>query len=387
MRFIRGISFLLMVFELMVLNAGCWNYREIDKLTLVTGAAIDKDDGTGKYVVTVEVLDIQPGGQDVETTTRTLSTEADTIFDAIRDLAKQTSERLFWSHAKTVIISRSIADEGILPIIDFISRDQETRFSMFIYISDKKMAKEVFQARDVPSENVSYFLAELKTIKNTIPEFPTATIKSFIVDIYEEGVEPIIPVVSSIENNGEHIPNIKGSVVFKDDKAIGYLNEEDTKNTLLIKDEINGGVFAQTIQSEKETKKMTLEIFKNDVKIIPRYINGEVMIEVKIDTNLSIGEMMGDIKVTTEKEHLALKESIEKQIESRCEKTIKKVQKEYGSDIFGFGRAIKAKMPKVWKQIGSEWDERFKDLKVSVKSNVQIRNTALMREPIENIKR
>ena len=387
MRFIRGISFLLIVFVLMVMNAGCWNYREIDKLTLVTGAAIDKDDGTGKYVVTVEVLDIQPGGQDVETTTRTLSTEADTIFDAIRDLAKQTSERLYWSHAKTVIISRSIADEGILPIIDFISRDQETRFSMFIYISDKKMAKEVFQAKDVPSENVSYFLAELKSIKNTIPEYPTATIKRFAMDVNEEGVEPLVPVVCTIENNGENIPNIKGSMAFKGDKAVGYLNEVDTKTVLLIKDEVGGGVFVHTIHGEKETDKLTLEIFKNKTRIIPRYVDGEVIIEIKINTNIAVGEMMGDIEVTTEKEHLALKERIEKEVEKQCERTIKKVQKEYGSDIFGFGREIKAKMPEIWKEIGSEWDDRFRDLKINVESTIEIRNTALIREPIEEVKR
>jgi len=376
-----------MVFILMVLISGCWNYREIDKFTIVTGTAIDKDEETGKFMITVEVLEIQPGAQDVKTTTRILTSEAETIFYAIRDLAKQTSERLYWSHAKTVIINRSLADEGILPIIDFLARDQETRFSMFLYISDKKTAKEIFQGKDVPSENVSYFLAELKSIKNTIPEYPTATIKSFIVDIYEEGMEPLIPVVSTIEINGESIPDIKGSIVLKEDKALGYLNEDDTRTALLIKDEINGGVFVHTIQEEEETKKMTLEIFKNNTRVIPQYVDGEVMMEIKIDTKLAIGEMMGKIEVTTEKEHLALKDSIEKQIERQCEAMIKKVQKEYGSDIFGFGRAIKAKMPEVWREIGPEWDDRFRDLKVSVESTVQIRNTSLMREPIEDVKR
>jgi len=371
----------------MVTGSGCWNYREIDKLTIVTGAAVDKAEDTGKYIVTVEAIEIQPGAQDVETTSRVLSSEEQTIFYAIRNLAKHTGERLYWSHAKTVIISRELANEGLLPVIDLIARDQETRFSMLLYISDKKTAKEILEANDVPSDNVSYFLAELKNLKSTIPEYPTTTIKSFVLDVNEEGVEPLIPVVCITENNGESIPNIKGSVVFKKDKAIGYLNEIDTRTVLLIKNEIKGGVIVHNIDEEKETKKLTLEIFKNKTKIIPRYVDGEVMIEVKMETNVSIAEMTGEIHVTTEKEYFALKESIEDQIEKQCQEAIKKVQKEYGSDIFGFGREIKARMPKIWKEIGTEWDDRFKDLKVSVESNIQIRNTALLREPIEKLTR
>lgn len=37
--------------------SGCWNYREVDKLTTVAGIAIDKGVEDGQIKLTVEVVD------------------------------------------------------------------------------------------------------------------------------------------------------------------------------------------------------------------------------------------------------------------------------------------------------------------------------------------
>ena len=41
------------------LTTACWNYREVDRITIVTGFAIDKKDDQGNYLLTFEVIDFQ----------------------------------------------------------------------------------------------------------------------------------------------------------------------------------------------------------------------------------------------------------------------------------------------------------------------------------------
>jgi spore germination protein KC len=48
-----------------ILAAGCWSYREVDKLGIVAGVAVDTG-ANGQYKLTVEIVHIS-GGKDTKT--------------------------------------------------------------------------------------------------------------------------------------------------------------------------------------------------------------------------------------------------------------------------------------------------------------------------------
>ena len=56
--------------------------------------------------------------------------------------------------------------------------------------------------------------------------------------------------------------------------------------------------------------------------------------------------------------------------------TIRMVQKQYGSDIFGFGSKIHEDLPDDWKRLKPEGDKTFKTAKVEVDAEVKLRNSA-----------
>lgn len=63
-------------------------------------------------------------------------------------------------------------------------------------------------------------------------------------------------------------------------------------------------------------------------------------------------------------------------MEDTINQTIESVQKQYESDIFGFGEAIHRSNPKEWKKIKRQWrDEGFSELSANVKVDVKLQHT------------
>jgi spore germination protein KC len=104
-----------------MLLSGCWNYREIDKLAIVAGVAIDREQETNRFLMTTEIIDLKSSGKEVEIKSQKIDTEGETIFDAVRNMIKISAKRLYWSHLKVIIISQDIAKEGVVQVIDLLT--------------------------------------------------------------------------------------------------------------------------------------------------------------------------------------------------------------------------------------------------------------------------
>ena len=109
----------------LVFATGCWNYREVDEFSIVTGVAVDKGI-ENQFQMTVEIVQIS-SGKDTKMTSKTITVEGKTMFDAARNLISSSGKRLYWSHAKVLILSKEIASEGVTKIIEWYTRDAETR--------------------------------------------------------------------------------------------------------------------------------------------------------------------------------------------------------------------------------------------------------------------
>ncbi|QCX33529.1 Ger(x)C family spore germination protein [Caloramator sp. E03] len=359
--------------------SGCWNYREIEQFSIVSGFAIDKSEN--KYILTAEIIE-STGGRDTKTSTKLISSEGVTIFDAIRNMIRYPGKKLYFSHTKVVIISSETAKEGMIPVLDLINRDIEPRYTMKILISKNIEAKKILEAGS-GSEIFSYTLDDMLDAQKNLSSAPAVEVWEFINDLCKEGVSATLPTVTLEMMNDKATPKVEGSAVFKGDKLIGYLNGKDTKTFLFIKNKIKGGLITKKINIENNSANMSLEIFSNKTKIKPKFKNSKLIIDISTDTDVSIGEVSGDMDFSKEEVREKIKSYFEEELENQIKDLIKKVQTEYDSDIFGFGSTIKIKMPSLWKEIEPKWDEVFKTVDVNVKSNINIKNTAYTSKPIK----
>jgi spore germination protein KC len=367
-----------MIFSCMILT-GCWNYREVEQLAIASGAALDKNPD-GSVHLTIEVVNIAGDGE-VTYEPKYVESDGNTFFEAARIAVTKEGKRIYWSHAKVVIFSEEIAREDIVKYLDFLFRDAEAREDTWLLISREKTAGEILQSKGMLKPMVSFEIDDTMRSQKAISRFPFVEMYEFFDRLFYKQVSPILPAVHLVEQHDEKTPQVGGTAVFKDKKLIGFLNDDDTKLMLWLRNEVKGGLII--IKNAAGTKEnVTLEIYKSKTKITPVIQDGVLKMKAEIDLDVSIGEIMGstDFISSTGKQKLA--KASENQLEEEIKKMYTLVRDKYNADVFGFGRRVEMKMPDVWSQIKNDWDGFFAELELDLNVNVNIRGSATTRTPL-----
>jgi spore germination protein KC len=361
---------------------GCWNYKEIDQLTIAAGMAIDKT-AEDKYLVTIEIVHVKEKGQSSETTSELIEIEGETVFDAIRNAISVNSHKLYWPHAKIIILSQEVAREGAADVLDFLYRDPEPRETIYLLVSESETAREIFDEKSIgvviKSFEVDQMLRDEDSLSKTLP----IQLYKFSDALGDNGISPVMSAICLTEVKGQKTIKLCGTSIFKNDRFMGFLNEDETKSLCFATDKVKGGVLVVKMSPEDKKENITLEISKNKTKIKPVYSNNKLSIDIQIKTEVTIGSHPAKGDFASEKGLAELKKTAEKQLEAEIKSVVRKVQKDFDSDVFGFGRAFRREMPSLWKVKEKEWDAIFKDLEVSVNSNIEIANSGLLSKPIK----
>ncbi|SHH07975.1 Ger(x)C family spore germination protein [Tepidibacter thalassicus] len=380
----KNIKIIILIFTILlyvIVLTGCWNYREINDMNIIHGAAVDKYREKDKYILTTEI--IKPmAGQEFKMEADVISEEGDSLFDAVRNMIIHSGKRGYWSHAKVFIISSDIAKEGVVPVLDFITRDAEVRSDIWLLVSKEKTAKEILEGKTKLHSTISAHLEDKMKNEKSISKFKEIELYQFLDDLSNEGISPVIPAVHMVKKKGDVVPEICGSAVFKKDKMVGCIDGMQTRSMLLIKDELKGGVFVIEDVGEKNTD-VSLEVFSSKTKVKPVLKDGNIIIKIDSKIDVGIGEIMGEEDLISEKGREKLKKQAQRVIKNQMEDVIKKAQNEYESDIFGFGAIIHRKMPDTWKEVKNNWDYIFKNLDIQINVQVNIKGSALTSKPIK----
>ena len=364
-----------------IFASGCWNYREVDELSIVAGMAVDKGI-ENQFQMTVEIVQIS-SGKDTKMTSKTITVEGKTMFDAARNLISLSGKRLYWSHAKVLILSKEIASEGVTKIIEWYTRDAETREEVNILISEEESAKAIFDAQGTTEDIKSFVLGEIIKNQASLSKAPTTDILKFDIESKTKGISTVIPAISLKKTDGKMIPQIMGTAIIKNDKLVGFLNGEETKDLIFIRNEVRGGLLVEEMQTKDEPTLVSLEIFKSKTKVTPVVDNKDIKINLDIDTIAAIDEIGGAENFIDDEGRMKLEQSAENTLEKRIESLINKIKLEYDADIFGFGAKLWEDKAQVWNNVGNNWEEIFKDLRVNVKARVHIKNSAVLSKSFE----
>lgn len=365
---------------------GCTAYIEINDLPLVLGIAVDKSDN-GKYLLTVEVFKPQQASKEKENkiNTELLQVEGLTIFDGIRDLGVKLGKRAYWTHLKVLIISKDIAKEGMAPILDLFDRNAHIRKEFPVVISDDDTAYNIFYAgKKKISEPISSFINN--TIKNVdkVSKYDYIKFYELMEDMSYEGKSAVLPLFSMNSMITEKKQPIYGVVVFKKDKMVGVLNENESKTLRLLKNKEKGGLLVVQWVEDNELQKVTIEVFRSKVKLEPFHNNKEFNVDIKITTKAEIAEIMNyKVDVLSSKGREKLKKETEKKIITDIEKLMFKLQNSLKSDAIGIGKRFKEKYSKALKEYEEDWPNIFEAMKFNVNVDVKLKGTASVSEQFD----
>ena len=94
----------MIILGIMLLNTGCWNYIGLNNMTVVAGIAIDKSGEN--YLLSFEIYDLQNTAQGEPIKSKIVQCKGKTIFEAVRNAKKRTSNKLYFSEAKIKLLKK-----------------------------------------------------------------------------------------------------------------------------------------------------------------------------------------------------------------------------------------------------------------------------------------
>lgn len=368
-------------------TTGCWNYRELETLDLVTGFSIDKGaNGTG-YHMAFEVLDESGGGSSSGggqsgIRTKLIESDGSTVFDAVRNALLETDKKLYFGDCKAAIFSRQLAKEGIAPLLDWINRDSEPRLTEDLFISEEATAEDVLKQKSPVNPVTAYALDKIVAGNpGYISKAPYLQLYK-VDDVLEgQGKSLVLPALAVGTTQNGAPPELAGTAVFKKDKLLGFLGSDESKDLLFLQNQVGGGLLL--VSEGSAAPDITLEIKKSEtrVTVLSKGPNPRIGVSVKMEA--ALGEMETAADFNSESGVAKLERDAGRTLEDNMHALIAKVQSEYDSDIFGFGSAIYQDDPYYWNEISPHWDGLFKNLPVEISAAVEIKNTALMQSGVK----
>lgn len=338
---------------------------------------------TAQVVVPAEITSKTSTGR---TPVTLFQEKGETIYEALRKITKNSPRKIYPGHLQMLVLGEDLAEEGIAESLDFLSRDWEFRTDFYVVIAKDMTAGEVLNVRTT-IENIpaTKMFNTLKTSEASWASTNGVVLDELIADLTRDGKEAVLTGVlvtgeQEIGSSKQNVESITPSArivydelaLFKKDKLVGWLTERESKGYNYIVNEVQNAVIAISCPEEG---KATIEIIHFDSKMKGKINKGKPEVDVNIKVKANVGEVECQINLDDQETIVELEKNTEKKMEETINLSIETVQKQYKSDIFGFGEAIHRSNPKEWKKIKERWDEEFPEMTANVKVDVKISHT------------
>lgn len=373
--------------------AGCWDSREISEIAIVSAVTLDKsDDGQ----IIMGMLITNPGKMSAQNTNPGqgqsfifISEKGTGILDIYQKIQAKVPKELYLSHLRVIVLSQKLASDGVSGILDFFTRYRESHLRAEVVVT-KKNAADLFKINTeyekIPSESIRK--------KTELVLGTKSTLLTFFSNLEEEGIEAQAPEfetgpfeegsdnkqgTDSNDNQSAETGTQKtavvfqGTAVFKNDKLLGFLDDRKIKGVINFSGSTDTGSISIPIPAEKGGGFVSLRIPQSNTDIVP-VVNGnkiEADVNIKIEGRIFENESkldLSDPKVVHDIENL-FKNTLDQELKP----LLIKLQKEFNSDIYGFGAAFHRVYRDKWdNELKSHWDEIFPNLPIHLKYDVTI---------------
>jgi spore germination protein KC len=381
-----------------VLLSGCWDRQELQDLDIVSAIGIDKggNNPENRYLVTVQVINegqiATAGGQGGKTSAApvtTYSAKGSTIEEAIRKIAAQSPQELFFPHIQLMVIGEELArKKGIQELFDWIERDSQFRTLFPVLIVRNNTAKTILQIvtplEDLPSAKI---VGGLESTTKTWGESASTRADQVIKQLEGEETANLMGVqITGNPEKGNKLTNvqqispettiaIKGLAIFKKGKLKKWLDGDAARGAILINNELKRTII--DLNCEKEKKGIAVDIMRSKTKIKGEIKNNKPVIQIEVRTEGHISEVHCSIDLSTYTTIEKLEDQMKKEIKEEVMLAINEAKKQK-TDIFRFDEYINRENPKFWKKIKKKWnDEIFPETEINVNVQAFIRRSGL----------
>ncbi len=377
-----------LVSAFLLASPGCWDRHEVVDLATVMGMAVDRAK-EGGYRLSVQVVISgqfggagQAGGQGGQAGTKpvyVLSEKGEDLMDAYRRLQERLPRRLWFADNRVLIIGEAVAREGVTPVIDFFSRQRETRLLSFVAVAPGE-GRLVLLAQPplarVPAEGIR----QVERLQTGV----AVRMKDFLNTLAAEGADAVaarLEVAPADPRNPQAAGEVRvnGAAVFRGDRLVGWLSDAETRGLLYLRREFRQAVV--TVPDPHGDGLLSVEITHAGVRQRPREEGKRIVMDVSVRADGELREVSGAIDLTRTRTIEGLQEALAGEIENRIRATLRKTQGEFGADVLSFGEAVHRFLPTRWKQVKRAWRQEFPRVEVKLSVQARIRRTGMTGRP------
>lgn len=390
-------TILLMLALSLAVLPGCWSRKELNELAVVMALGIDLD--KEGYAVTAQVMNSSAVGSQKVVSSSSLpvisyKATGKTVPDALQRMLSMTPRMLYLSHIRVLVFGEALARKGVSDALDYISRNHQLRNDFYLLVAKNSAASEILEVI-TPFEHIpanSLFSSILVSHKKWAAT-GKITLQQFIIELERSGSNPILSGVRlhgplSEGQSEKNVQNVRpkaqiqhaGMAVFKHDKLVGWLGETTSKTVNYLLNEVDstmgnvncpgGGTVGFTVSSTKSDYKVKLGS------------DGRPEFDIKLVIEATLSVLQCTIDLSKPSNLNAIARQMEQEYNRDVAAEIRRVQQDYGSDIFGFGEALHRQYPNKWKQYRNNWEQGFKASKINVHTEVAVRRIGSILQPL-----
>ena len=352
-------KFVLIIITLFILliSSGCYNYKEINDMAIVSSIGIDKDNKNDKYIVSAQIMNSKESEDSEDSQITVYTKEGDTVHEALRNITLKSPRKLYGNHLSKIVLSEEVAKEGIDNILDIFNRITEVRNEFIITIVKEDKASDVLKVLtttgSIPAE---YVKLSLKIADKTSGLTYATKLDEFISLYLKKGIDPVVPVlkIDKKEKKGTTINNITttnpiSKIVIEDlavtnkGKLETYLKNEEIIGYNFLRNQIQKMIIP--VKCDDENNYASILILKNKTKSNAAKKDNKYIINFNINSEAIITEYNCKKDLTDEKVIKELEKDTEKKIKRYIKKSLNK-QKETKGKFLGLERIIYLDYPK-----------------------------------------
>ncbi|TYA10107.1 Ger(x)C family spore germination protein [Paenibacillus faecis] len=365
----------------LVLLAGCWDRKEINDVAFIVGSAIDMEDGGYRSTMQIAAVGQMGGPQGGGGSSGSKAWHVESAFGRTIHTTREAEQKhlsriLHFSHRRVLIVSDSLARQGVIPLFDSIFRFPQNRLSSFPLIAMGE-AKEVLTAEAPLERTPAEMIRELAQMATLEP----INMRIFVYSLLTEGIDPIapairkIPAAANLKKDQKTTVELAGIAVFKHDKLATILEDRLATGLLLAMGQARNPAIEVMVPGEERNRRaIVLQISKSESQIRPKLKNGRIEMDLSLTMTANLAENTSDYDSTDYRWRALLERAAEQRVTRLVEDAVAALQK-HKSDALGFGDAVHRRYRSHWARLRDRWEEsEFPQIKVTVKSDVNMEN-------------
>lgn len=369
----------LMLALLLPCLSGCWDSKEIDRLAIVTGTALDLSKVPGMIDITMEVANSSDSGSPSSadqgsgggTAFTMLQATGSTVMSGVVQIDQSSNRKTMPKHNRIRLFGSALCEKGLEDYLDMFMRDQQTRLEVPMLVVEGS-ARDALSAQLPEGELCGMYLAAMMEDLAEISPVYRVRLIDFIRVILAKTPSAVIPLVKLFEEEDEKAEiKMIGMAVFKDMKMIGRLSNDDGLGYIWAM----GKTEKSCVMLEDGPNMAVLHIpslsCKRKVSMRP---DGGVRVELQLSGGSNLTELRGFVQMKPPELLPHLEALGKKEIQERITSAFESA-KALNADIFGFGATLYQHHPKQWEGIKDRWDELFADIELSIEVDLEVLGT------------